>query len=203
MCGVNGSVSAPLQRIAVVGVSGSGKTYVAQALSARLSIPYVCNDALIWQAEWCPVPPAQEYRNFDVATAGRTWVIDGNLNPRSPADQLVLGRIDTLVWLDLPRREVWPQLLRRSFRRAWTKEELWHGNRESWLKLLSRDSILWWSVKTHQKVRRRYEPWMTDAEHASLARIWLRSRREVERWLQGLTPRGKEKDRVRLGASRS
>ncbi|MEM6393599.1 MAG: hypothetical protein AAF797_12565 [Planctomycetota bacterium] len=172
------------RRIAVVGVSGSGKSYVAKALAERLGITYVANDALIWEADWKEPTPEQEYRNFDEATAGEAWVIDGNLNPKSAADRLVLERIDTLVWLALPRREVWPQLLVRTIKRAWTREELWHGNRESWrISFLSKDSILWWSVKTYTHNWRRYEPWMTDAEHAGLIRVRLGSRRRVRRWL--------------------
>ncbi|MEM6552071.1 MAG: hypothetical protein AAF750_08080 [Planctomycetota bacterium] len=176
------------RRIAVVGVSGSGKSYVARALAERLGILYVANDALIWEADWKEPTPEQEYRNFDEATAGEAWVIDGNLNPKSAADRLVLDRIDTLVWLALPRREVWPQLLGRTVKRAATREELWHGNRESWrTSFLSKDSILWWSVKTYNHNRRRYGPWMTDAAHAHLIRVRLGSRREVRRWLKSVS----------------
>ena len=43
-------------RICVVGTSGSGKTYVARALAERLSLRYICNDEIIWRADWVPTP---------------------------------------------------------------------------------------------------------------------------------------------------
>src|SRR5690606_29290619 len=44
----------PGRRICVVGTSGSGKTYVARELARRLSLTYICNDAIIWRAGWQP-----------------------------------------------------------------------------------------------------------------------------------------------------
>ena len=44
------------ERICVIGTSGAGKTYVAEALAGILNLRYVCNDALIWRAGWQPVP---------------------------------------------------------------------------------------------------------------------------------------------------
>src|SRR2546430_9617067 len=46
----------PGQRICVVGTSGAGKTVVAEALAERLGLRYVSSDALIWRANWEPVP---------------------------------------------------------------------------------------------------------------------------------------------------
>ena len=46
----------------------------------------------------------------------------------------------------------------RTVRRALTKEDLWgSGNTESLVRsLFSRQSILWWAVKTHRRNRRRF-----------------------------------------------
>jgi DNA-binding CsgD family transcriptional regulator len=50
--------SASPQRIAVVGVTGSGKTTLARELSRRLALPHVELDALYWGPGWMPAPRA-------------------------------------------------------------------------------------------------------------------------------------------------
>lgn len=178
----------PGRRIAVVGGSGSGKTYVAQQLAERLGIPFVSNDHIIWRPNWTETPHADRPRLFAEALAGDAFAFDGNFGSMKDAeDKLILSRLDTIVWLDLPLRSVFPQLLWRTIARAWTKEELWHGNRESWrLSFFSRDSILLWSLRTHQRYRRIYAGRLDDPRFADLTRIRLRRRREVNAWLDSV-----------------
>jgi adenylate kinase family enzyme len=169
-----------------MGTSGSGKTYVAEALSRRRGLRYVCNDALIWRADWEPVPREERLPAFDEATRQPGWVSDGNLGD-GPEDQLLLQRCDTIVWLDLPRWQVHPQIALRTLRRAWTKEPMWHGNVERWRTLFSRDSMIWWSVKTFARRRRNYERLFSDPAYADRTRIRLRSRGEVNAWLESVS----------------
>ena len=177
----------PGQKIVVVGTSGSGKTTVARTLAVRLGIPYISNDEIIWGPDWQLKPEADEVRLFDEATAQPAWTLDGNLNPKSKADTLMLSRLDTIIWVNLPRRETLPQLLRRTIRRAWTGEELWHGNRESWrTSFFSHDSIFWFAIKSHRHVERRYTAMIDDPAYAHVTRIRLRSRQEVNEWLSGV-----------------
>jgi adenylate kinase family enzyme len=175
------------RRICVVGTSGSGKTHVAKALARILSITYVCNDELIWGPDWTPVAKEQVLVAQERALAVSAWTFDGNLTLSRPEDRLALERCDTLVWLDLPRREVWPQVVRRTLKRIVTREELWHGNRESLRTALSGDSIVWWSIKTYSRRRREYSDLFSAPDLDHLARIRIRSRREVNRWLRSVT----------------
>jgi len=178
----------PGRRIVVVGTSGAGKSYVAQQLATRLGVPYVCNDAIIHRENWRPNPPAQRYIEFEAATRGDGWTYDGNIGGlHSPEDKLILQRADTLVWIDLPRFEVMRQLLWRTILRSWTREKLWHGNRESWrLSFASRDSILLWSWQTYDLRRRQYRRIFADPQWSHLRRIRFDSRTAVNRWLGNL-----------------
>ncbi len=175
----------PGRRISVIGTSGSGKSFVARALAQRLGLTYICNDAIIWGPNWYEVPKDEVLRAVDNATLATGWTFDGNLSPRAE-DRLVIERCDTIVWLDLPRREVHWQVIRRTLARVITREALWHGNRESWRTMLSRDSIIWWSFKTYAARRRDYEALFADPAAGHARRIRLRSRAEVDRWLAGL-----------------
>jgi adenylate kinase family enzyme len=180
---------APGNRIAVIGTSGCGKTTVAMALAAALGLRYVCNDAIIWRPDWQVTPDDEVYAEMDAATRDGGWTFDGNLGPR-PCDQLVQSRCDTIVWLDLPRWQVWSQVSLRTLRRLVTRERLWHGNVESLRTLFSSDSIVWWSIKTFDRRRRRYGELFADPAHADRARIRLRSRGEVDAWLRSLNAAG-------------
>lgn len=175
----------PGWRIVVVGTSGSGKTFVARALAARLGIPYICNDAIIWQPHWQPTPRDQRLALFDNATYGDAWIYDGNiLALTDPEDWLILERADTVVWLDLPRRIVWRQVLLRTMKRVLFREALWHGNRETFrMSFLSRDSIILWSIRTYAKRCVQCECVFADPQWAHLHRIRLQSRHEVRTWL--------------------
>ncbi|HWC29787.1 MAG TPA: adenylate kinase [Dehalococcoidia bacterium] len=176
---------APGRRICVVGTSGSGKTYVAQALAKRLSsITYISNDAIIRRPNWVPTPDDARLAASDAATRLSAWTFDGNLSLCRAEDRLVLDRCDTVVWLDLPRWQVWSQVIWRTLRRYVTREELWHGNRESLRITFSRNSIAWWSVKTFSKRRREYTQLFADPAQATKMRIRLSSRGETNRWLQ-------------------
>ncbi|HCD31186.1 MAG TPA: hypothetical protein DER01_02200 [Phycisphaerales bacterium] len=176
------------RRIIVVGTSGSGKTYAAKAIAAHMGIKYICNDSLIWQANWINVPDDQRLPGFEKATDCDAWVIDGNVaSTKRPENALLLKRADTIVWLDLPRRTVWPQLLWRTIKRSITREELWHGNRESFrLSFFSRDSILIWSFKTFTINRKRYQAMFNDEQWQHLQRIRITSRRSFKQWLSTL-----------------
>ncbi len=172
-------------RICVVGTSGSGKTTVAMGLAEALGLTYVCNDAMIWRPHWQPAPDGEVYAEMDAATQGDGWTFDGNLGT-SACDQLVLSRCDTLVWLDLPRWQVWSQMLLRTFDRIVNKRPLWHGNVETWRMALSGESIIWWSVKTFPRRHRAYAALTTDSTQPARVVVHLRSRRHVDAWLRSV-----------------
>ena len=174
------------QRICVVGTSGCGKTFVAEALADRLGISYVCNDAIIWRANWQPTPVEERVTEMRDATAPEAWTFDGNLGA-SAEDQVALQRCDTILWLDLPRWRVHSQVLLRTVKRVISKEPMWHNDVETWRMLFSKDSIVWWSIKTFRKRQRGYRILFANPELANKTRIRLTSRRQVNRWLAGVS----------------
>ncbi len=187
-----GCDSPPSRRVMVVGTSGCGKSHVAAALAERLGVPYISNDAIIWGPDWTPTPRLLRYDRFDAATRGPAWTFDGNVGSLDdPEDHLILARADTLVWLDLPRRSVWWQVIRRTISRCLLRRELWHGNRETLRgAFFSRDSIIWWSIRTFSKRRRQYAAIFADPQFVHLTKIRLTSRRQVNRWLKMAAPVG-------------
>jgi adenylate kinase family enzyme len=177
-----------VRRVAVVGNSGSGKTTLARALAERLGVPYVELDALNHLPAW-QERDVDEFRTVVAeAVAGDGWVVDGNY--RSKLGGLVYDSADTVVWLDYDRPLVMRRVVWRTLRRVVTREELWHGNREPWSNLWSRDpykSIIAWSWTNHARVRQRNEELMATAP-ATQRWVRLRTPAQTAEWLGTVSP---------------
>jgi len=172
------------RRIVVVGTTGSGKTTLAGELARRLEVPHVELDALHWEPGWTEAPTDLFRERVTHALSGEAWVADGNY---SAVRDIVWSRADTIVWLDYSLPTMLYRLARRTFRRIFTREELWSGNKERVLtQFLSRDSIFLWAFKTYRKRRRTYPTLLASPEHAHLHLVHLRSPRQERCFLLGL-----------------
>lgn len=164
-------------RISVVGVSGAGKSTVARLAAARVGAPYFELDAIHHGPNWTEIPAAELRAIVADLVAGDVWVIDGNY--RKVRD-LVWGRATLVAWVDPSKLVVMAQVLWRSFWRAVTGQELWHGNRERIRKWIDPDHPIRWAWRTYATQRAEHEQLM--APHW----VRLRSRRDIRRWLDSL-----------------
>jgi len=171
-----------MRKVAVIAsASGCGKTTVGRLLATRLGVPFVELDALNHGPGWTEATAEQLRARVAPIVATDGWVIDGGY--RGKLGDLVLEAADTVVWLDLPRREWLPRLFRRTVRRIAGKQELWHGNRESFRNaFLMRDGLLRFAWRNYG-VRRATYP----SELARFHLVRLRSQREVDAWLASIT----------------
>lgn len=67
-------------------------------------------------------------------------------------------------------------------------KKLWQhsNNRESFGKMFSADSIIWWMIKTHQKNRQQYITMMNDPQYSHIQFIHLKSRKDCDQFLRSL-----------------
>ncbi|MFY1697292.1 MULTISPECIES: AAA family ATPase [unclassified Solwaraspora] len=175
-----------MRRVSVVGVPGSGKSTLATALAARLGVPHVELDALFHQPDWQPTPPEEFRAAVADATAGDGWVADGNY---SSVQETIWQRADTVIWYDLPRWQVMRQIVWRTVHRAWSRVELWNGNRERWTNLLSRDpehSIVVWAWQQYPHYRSRYQAALTDPRWSHLRIVRITAHAQARRLLHDL-----------------
>jgi hypothetical protein len=97
----------------------------------------------------------------------------------------VLGRADTVVWLDQPLPLVLFRLVRRAISDIVTKRDLFNGNRQTWrYAFFMRDSLVSYAVKAYFRRRRIWPALFAGQPHLNVVR--LRSPREVSRWLSSV-----------------
>lgn len=172
-----------MQRVIVIGTTGSGKTTLARAIAARLKVPHGEQDAWNHLPGWQEAPLKQFRAAVDAFTSQPGWVMDGNY---TKAKDIGWARADTLVWLDYPAQVVFWRVLTRTLRRVIGRQELWNGNRETLRGAVQADAPLRWLFRTHWR-RRRETPGLA-AGYPHLTLIRLRSPREAVGWLRSLSP---------------
>jgi len=173
-----------MQRIVIVGTTGSGKTTLGQRLATQMGYPLVDLDAIHWGPNWTPMPLDQFRARVSEALEEPCWIVAGNY---SKTRDIVWGHADTLVWLDYPLTLTMTRLFRRTVKRIVTREELWSGNRETWrAQFASRDSLFLWALKTHGRYREMITTNLTVPEYAHLNVLRFRQPDETEAWLRSL-----------------
>ena len=147
-----------MKRINVVGTSASGKSTFSKVLAQKLGLSYIELDDLFWLDNWdeSSDPNFFEKLQQSIDLAPHGHVIDGNYS--------------------------------RTEEIKWTQQKLWSNsnNRESFKSMLSRDSIIWWMIKTHKKNQHKYLQMMQSNEYAHILWIRLCSRSEIKNFLKSL-----------------
>lgn len=91
--------SGTVDRIAIIGCGGSGKTTIGRRLAAVIDAPITHLDTLFYDDEWNRLPQDKFAAVQEELVAQPTWVIDGNYASTLP---IRLKRADTVIFLDLP-----------------------------------------------------------------------------------------------------
>jgi adenylate kinase family enzyme len=105
-----------VDRIAIVGCGGSGKSRRARILGAALGIGPVHLDGLYYDRDWKPLDEEEFAALQGDLVAEPQWIIDGNYASSLP---IRLAATDTVIFLDLPARACLWGIIQR-----W----LWHGS---------------------------------------------------------------------------
>jgi adenylate kinase family enzyme len=165
-----------MQRIAIMGCGGSGKTAIGRQLADLLGTQITHLDAIYYDDQWNKMDAGKFAAAQEELVAAQTWVIDGNYAGTLP---IRLKRADTVIFLDLPALTC----LRGIAQRRWRYRGGQHDNTGVY------DRITWGFVKYVWCYRKDMAPRVRAliAEHAAHADVRIvTSRRAANRLLADL-----------------
>lgn len=175
-----------MDRINIIGCSGSGKSTFGRKLSSILDIKYYELDSLFWKPNWEQTDKDDFFDKAKSIVNTESWVIDGNYRR---IEQIKFNRADTIIWIDTPFYLTMIQAFKRAIRRIKNKEELWEGtgNRETIRKtFFSKNSILLWTMTNYRRINKRYTDLFKSGRYEDTSRIRLKTRKEKELFLKKL-----------------
>jgi len=175
-------------RLLMLGSTGSGKSTFARTLAGRVGCAYIELDALNWDPNWTNLSLADPEKlagRVRAAIAPDAWTCDGNYSVVRP---LILSRATHVVWLDYARPVIMGRVIRRSFTRALTNDELWPGtgNREDFRRWLAPEHPTRWAWDTYHAKRPGYQALFDAPEYAHIDRRRVRHPREAARLMDSL-----------------
>ncbi len=162
-----------MDRIAIIGCGGSGKSHLARLLGTALAIPVTHLDALYYDSEWNRLP-ADRFAELQRELAARPrWVADGNYASTLP---IRLAAADTVIFLDLPAWAcLWGILQRRLRHGAGQHAAIGIYDRITW-------DFVRYILGYRRSMRPRIQRLLAEhADHTDL--VILRSRRAARRYL--------------------
>lgn len=180
----------PLQavpsRVLFYGVTGSGKSSAARAFAQATGLPeFSADDDIGWLPGW-QQRTVEDQRDLAAAIAARDrWVLDSAYGAWR---DVVLPRAELVVGLDYPRWLSLARLVRRSLRRAVTREPVCNGNRETFSRLFIHDSIIRWHFRSFTRKRRVMRRLHSDP--AMPPAVLFRHPRQLDAWLAELSAEG-------------
>lgn len=143
-----------MQRVAVIGNAGGGKTSLSRLLGEALGIPVHHVDSIQYRSGWVKTPETECDRVLNALAASPRWIIDG-----FGSDAVIEGRLrawDTVIFVDFPLLvHYWRVCKRRWHARQQQRAELPENCPEFTL------SYSWKLAKVMWQVHRRYRPWFT------------------------------------------
>jgi adenylate kinase family enzyme len=166
-----------VQRIAIVGCGGSGKSMLARQIAATLDLPLTHLDAIYYDQDWNPLPQEEFAARQEKLVVEPQWIIEGNYASTLP---IRLTAADTVIFLDLPAITCLWGILQRRWR--------YRGGQHHAVGVY--DRLTWNFARYIWRYRRDMAPRIRAliAQHAAGARvISLTSRRQARRLIAQLT----------------
>lgn len=169
-------------RVLFYGVTGSGKSSAARAYAQATGLPeFSADDDIGWLPGW-QQRTVEEQRDIAAAIAAQDrWVLDSAYGVWR---DVVLPRAELVVGLDYPRWLSLARLVRRSLRRAWTREPVCNGNSETLVRLFAEDSIIRWHFRSFTRKRQVMRGLQADPETPPA--VLFRHPRQLDAWLAQL-----------------
>lgn len=167
-------------KIAVLGYSGAGKSTLARALGEHYGIPVLHFDTVHWAPGWQERDRGEAYRMVHKFMESSDWVVDGNYTKFEYERRL--AEADRIVLLLFPRVVCFLRAWRRFFRyRGNSRADMSEGCPEK-----MDGEFMWW-ILWKGRTRQKREKFREVAERYPEKTVVLRSQRDIDRYLEGLS----------------
>jgi len=167
-------------KVAVIGYSGAGKSTLARALGERYGVPVLHMDWVYWVPDWQVRDREEAHRIVHEFMEQPQWVIDGNYTKFEYERRM--AEADRIIFLNFSRLACFFRAWKRFFQfRGATRADMGEGCTEK-MDLEFMKWILWKGRTQREKKGYRF----TLSEYPEKVDI-LRSQREINRYLEGLS----------------
>ena len=167
-------------KIAVIGYSGAGKSTLARALGERYGIPVLHFDRVHWAPGWQERDKTEAHQIAHEFMEQSDWVIDGNYTKYEYRRRM--AEADAIIFLNFPRLNCFVRAWKRYFHyRGRTREDMTEGCPEK----MDPEFMRWilWEGRT----RKKKENYQQIVRQYSEKTVVLRSQKEIDRFLEGLS----------------
>ncbi|MEM9093234.1 MAG: adenylate kinase [Cyanobacteria bacterium P01_F01_bin.53] len=149
----------PMNKVAVFGNTGGGKSTLSQRLAKITGLPWVPLDSLQYQPGGEEVPHAEFKAAHDALLKQDQWIVDGFGSMDTLWNRLAVA--DTLVYLDMPVLQHYWWVTKRFFQGAWVTPAGWPENSSILKGTLKSYSVVW---LCHTKLTPRYRDYVETAK---------------------------------------
>ncbi len=146
------------RKIIITGTSCTGKTTLGKKLSNELSVTQIDLDDLHFLPNWVEKENEQFIREVNEAVDKlNDWIVTGSY--QTVLKDTLWQKASVIVWLDYPLHLILPRCFIRTFRRICYKEKCCGENYESLHRMLFKENMFLWILKTYWKRKQRLESW--------------------------------------------
>lgn len=160
-----------MKKFAIVGISGSGKSFLARQMAEKAELPVVHMDQLFWKGNWEAVPEKDYLILHQEAVKHEKWIIEGYIDEKM-ANRTRLA--DLIIYLDYPGWLCFWRVLSRYFKHR--KESRPELPKEALEKFSRR--LLW--VALTRGERKDIEAALKDVDKSKVVKIY--SPRQLKLW---------------------
>ena len=172
-----------MQRIAIIGNAGGGKSVLARRLGNALDLPVFQFDDLQWRPGWTRTPAAEIQAIHSEWIAQSCWIIDGWGNPGFLTQRFESA--DTIILVDFHIATHYWWATKRQIKAALKLNQGWPPEGCAALPVTGRLFKLMWKIHTEMRPQ-LVELIQQYAEEKQI--VHLRSPREMSRFLKEIDP---------------
>jgi len=177
-----------MQRILIVGQSGTGKSTMARMLSDGLGLPWHCHDRMHLEKSGEIRSPAEVNSSLTAAIQTPKWVLEGNRVAHAPQ---AMAHADTLIWLDYDLPHAGYRFAKRSIRRLFSGEQINGQQRGPGYSFTQMAKDVYWNscsfMRDQKDLRTLYEPLFNDAtQYPHLQKVRLSSPTEAAKFMKNM-----------------